>query len=306
MRRNKYKERKVAVLMGGMSSEREISILSGRECGKSLREIGFDVIEIDPSYDIVNDLKKYDPEIVFNALHGSWGEDGNVQSILEYLGIKYTHSGVLSSALAMNKIISKKIFAEHEIPIAKTFNLLKPDLSKINFPIIIKPVNGGSSIGLEIIEDKYMLLDYIKNNKKQIMNVFAEEYVEGIDLSCAIMGDQVLDVAEIVMDGRLFDYNAKYISKNTKHLIPANIKPNVYEDLKEYALRAHKCLNCKGVTRVDFRYMNSLQHERLVCLEINTQPGMTKKSILPDIASYTGIKFDELIKWITQDASINR
>ena len=139
-----------------------------------------------------------------------------------------------------------------------------------------------------------------------IADVFAEEYIDGIDLTCAIMGGQVLDVAEIVMDGRLFDYNAKYKSNNTKHLIPANIKPNIYKDMKEYALRAHNCLNCRGVTRVDFRYMNRLDCERLVCLEINTQPGMTRKSILPDIASYSGIGFDQLVEWIIEDASINR
>lgn len=303
--RTSQKDR-ILVLMGGFSAEREVSIRSGKECSMALESLGYNVSTLDPGYDIINDLLEINPDIVFNCLHGSWGEDGHIQSILEYLKINYTHSGVIASAKAMNKIASKEIFSRHGIPIAKSFDLHDLDNLKVDFPIIIKPINGGSSIGVKVINNHSEALNYIKKNQIDLKNFFAEEFIEGTDFTCGVIGQKTTEIAEIKTNNIIFDYNAKYKSKLTKHCIPGNLKPNIYEKMKEYALRAHVSLNCKGVSRVDFRYSSKTSEEKLVCLEINTQPGMTRNSLLPDLASHSGIAFSELVEWIINDASLDR
>ncbi len=298
------KER-VLLLMGGSSPEREVSMDSGNECFSALKIIGYDVIKLDPGPSIINDILEINPDIVFNSLHGIWGEDGHIQSILEHLRIKYTHSGVISSAKAMNKIISKQIFMDNDIPVAKSYDLNNLNNINIDFPIIIKPINGGSSIGIQFIKSENQLLNYVNDNKSSLNNFFAEDFIPGSDFTCGVIGTNTTEIAEIKTNNIIFDYESKYESNLTEHIIPANLKPNIYEKMKYYALKAHDSLNCRSVSRVDFRYSTESEDE-LICLEVNTQPGMTKKSLLPELASNIGIPFTELVSWIIRDASIDR
>tara|TARA_B100001057_G_scaffold482396_1_gene557675 strand:- start:63352 stop:64269 length:918 start_codon:yes stop_codon:yes gene_type:complete len=298
------KER-VLLLMGGSSPEREVSMDSGNECFSALKTIGYDVIKLDPGPSIINDILEINPDIVFNSLHGIWGEDGHIQSILEHLRIKYTHSGVISSAKAMNKIISKQIFMDNDIPVAKSYDLNNLNNINIDFPIIIKPINGGSSIGIQFIKSEKQLLNYVNDYKSSLNNFFAEDFIHGSDYTCGVIGRNTTEIAEIKTNNIIFDYKSKYQSNLTEHIIPANLKPNIYEKMKYYALKAHDSLNCRSVSRVDFRYSTESEDE-LICLEVNTQPGMTKKSLLPELASNMGIPFTELVSWIIRDASIDR
>ena len=298
------KER-VLLLMGGSSPEREVSMDSGNECFSALKTIGYDVIKLDPGPSIINDILEINPDIVFNSLHGTWGEDGHIQSILEHLRIKYTHSGVISSAKAMNKIISKQIFMDNDIPVAKSYDLNNLNNINIDFPIIIKPINGGSSIGIQFIKSEKQLLNYVNDYKSSLNNFFAEDFIHGSDYTCGVIGRNTTEIAEIKTNNIIFDYKSKYQSNLTEHIIPANLKPNIYEKMKYYALKAHDSLNCRSVSRVDFRYSTESEDE-LICLEVNTQPGMTKKSLLPELASNIGIPFTELVSWIIRDASIDR
>ena len=298
------KER-VLLLMGGSSPEREVSMDSGNECFSALKTIGYDVIKLDPGPSIINDILEINPDIVFNSLHGTWGEDGHIQSILEHLRIKYTHSGVISSAKAMNKIISKQIFMDNDIPVAKSYDLNNLNNINIDFPIIIKPINGGSSIGIQFIKSEKQLLNYVNDYKSSLNNFFAEDFIHGSDYTCGVIGRNTTEIAEIKTNNIIFDYESKYQSNLTEHIIPANLKPNIYEKMKYYALKAHDSLNCRSVSRVDFRYSTESEDE-LICLEVNTQPGMTKKSLLPELASNMGIPFTELVSWIIRDASIDR
>ena len=298
------KER-VLLLMGGSSPEREVSMDSGNECFSALKTIGYDVIKLDPGPSIINDILEINPDIVFNSLHGTWGEDGHIQSILEHLRIKYTHSGVISSAKAMNKIISKQIFMDNDIPVAKSYDLNNLNNINIDFPIIIKPINGGSSIGIQFIKSEKQLLNYVNDYKSSLNNFFAEDFIHGSDYTCGVIGRNTTEIAEIKTNNIIFDYESKYESNLTEHIIPANLKPNIYEKMKYYALKAHDSLNCRSVSRVDFRYSTESEDE-LICLEVNTQPGMTKKSLLPELASNIGIPFTELVSWIIRDASIDR
>ena len=296
---------KVLLLMGGSSPEREVSMDSGNECFSALKTIGYDVIKLDPGPSIINDILEINPDIVFNSLHGIWGEDGHIQSILEHLRIKYTHSGVISSAKAMNKIISKQIFMDNDIPVAKSYDLNNLNNINIDFPIIIKPINGGSSIGIQFIKSEKQLLNYVNDYKSSLNNFFAEDFIHGSDYTCGVIGRNTTEIAEIKTNNIIFDYKSKYQSNLTEHIIPANLKPNIYEKMKYYALKAHDSLNCRSVSRVDFRYSTESEDE-LICLEVNTQPGMTKKSLLPELASNMGIPFTKLVSWITRDASIDR
>jgi len=290
--------------MGGVSPEREISLESGKVCLQAIKDLGYRVETLDPDYNIITSLTELDFDIIFNCLHGSWGENGYIQSIFEFLNIKYTHSGILASANAMNKLKSKEIFKDRKIPVARSYSL-ENSLDKIEFPIVIKPINGGSSVDIYLINSKNQMDEFIEKNNESLSSYFAEDFVDGTDYTCGVIGGKATQIAEIVTSGQLFDYNEKYSSNSAAHIIPANLKPNIYEKMREYSLAAHDCLGCRGVTRVDFRY-SSLRDEKLVCLEVNTQPGMTKKSLLPELAECSGISFHELIEWIICDASCNR
>ena len=273
-------------------------------CLQAIKDLGYRVETLDPDYNIITSLTELDFDIIFNCLHGSWGENGYIQSIFEFLNIKYTHSGILASANAMNKLKSKEIFKDRKIPVARSY-LLENSLDKIEFPIVIKPINGGSSVDIYLINSKNQMDEFIEKNNESLSSYFAEDFVDGTDYTCGVIGGKATQIAEIVTSGQLFDYNEKYSSNSATHIIPANLKPNIYEKMREYSLAAHDCLGCRGVTRVDFRY-SSLRDEKLVCLEVNTQPGMTKKSLLPELAECSGISFHELIEWIICDASCNR
>lgn len=301
---NFSKKQNILLLMGGVSPEREISLESGKVCLQAIKDLGYRVETLDPDYNIITSLTELDFDIIFNCLHGSWGENGYIQSIFEFLNIKYTHSGILASANAMNKLKSKEIFKDRKIPVARSY-LLENSLDKIEFPIVIKPINGGSSVDIYLINSKNQMDEFIEKNNESLSSYFAEDFVDGTDYTCGVIGGKATQIAEIVTSGQLFDYNEKYSSNSATHIIPANLKPNIYEKMREYSLAAHDCLGCRGVTRVDFRY-SSLRDEKLVCLEVNTQPGMTKKSLLPELAECSGISFHELIEWIICDASCNR
>lgn len=302
----------VVVLMGGISNERSISFLTGKACSKALKEIGYKVKEIDAKGNFIEKIKKIKPIAVFNALHGTFGEDGFIQMILETLKIPYTHSGVLSSSLAMDKVLSRLVFKKHKIKVPKYF-LLKKNYKKkikskmkdkkISFPIVIKPVNEGSSLGVYICTN---INEFNKNCLKLIKNyekILVEEYIPGKEIQAAVMGNKTLGAIELIPRRRFYDYAAKYSTKaKTKHVMPAPLVKEKYKEVLSLARKAHKALGCKGITRSDFRFFNN----NFYLLETNTQPGMTKLSLVPEIAKYYGISFKNLVHWILKDASYNR
>ena len=302
----------IAVLMGGLSDEREISFLSGRACLKILKKQNLKVEEIDAKGYFVNKLKKLKPKVVFNALHGKYGEDGFVQSILESLKIPYTHSGVLSSSLAMDKELSRLIFKKNNLKVPKYFILQKNGekkvkkmmkSKKINFPIVIKPINEGSSLGVYICKN---MIDFLKNYKKlnkKYEKIIIEKYIPGREIQVAVMGKQPLGAIELKPKRLFYDYKAKYSSKaKTEHIMPAKLEKKKYKEVLNLAKKAHRTLKCRGVTRSDFRFFNN----KFYLLELNTQPGMTKLSLVPEIAKHCGISFEDLVIWMLKDASINR
>jgi len=302
---------KVTVLMGGISTERDVSLDSGKACAKALSEIGFDVTSLDAKDDFIEKLIKNKPDKVFNALHGRFGEDGSIQGLLEHLKIPYTHSGILSSAIAMDKLTSKKIFKEAKIS-SPEYQVIKTvedfQSSKIGYPCVVKPNNEGSSVGVYIFnepnksdEDKIVTL----LNKYNFL--ILEKYIPGREIQVAVMGSKALGGIEIVPTRSFYDYEAKYSANaKTKHIIPVKINEADYKKILDMALQAHNILGCRGVTRSDFRYNESDKVNKIYILEVNTQPGMTSLSLVPEIANYYGISFNELVKWIINDASINR
>ena len=303
-------KKKILVLMGGISREREISILSGKACVKAIDKKKYKVKTLDPKLNFVDQLRKINPDIVFNALHGRYGEDGFVQSILESEKKKYTHSGVLASSIAIDKDISKKIFKKNKITTPRYFlydfnssvNLLqKLKKNKINFPVVIKPINEGSSLGVYICTKKN-----IKNKIKLLKSyrrIIVEEYIPGREIQVAIMGQIKLGAIELKPKRKFYDYYAKYFKKSkTKHIMPALLNKKKYQEVLDIAKKAHKIIGCKGITRSDFRFYKN----KFYLLELNTQPGMTELSLVPEIAAYKGIKFNQLLEWIIKDASINR
>jgi D-alanine-D-alanine ligase len=302
---------KVTVLMGGISAERDVSLDSGKACAKALSEIGFDVTSLDAKDDFIEKLIKNKPDKVFNALHGRFGEDGSIQGLLEHLKIPYTHSGILSSAIAMDKLTSKKIFKEAKIS-SPEYQVIKTvedfQSSKIGYPCVVKPNNEGSSVGVYIFnepnksdEDKIVTL----LNKYNFL--ILEKYIPGREIQVAVMGSKALGGIEIVPTRSFYDYEAKYSANaKTKHIIPVKINETDYKKILDIALQAHNILGCRGVTRSDFRYNESDKVNKIYILEVNTQPGMTSLSLVPEIANYYGISFNELVKWIINDASINR
>jgi D-alanine-D-alanine ligase len=302
---------KVTVLMGGVSAERDVSLDSGKACAKALSEIGFDVTSLDAKDDFIEKLIKSKPDKVFNALHGRFGEDGSIQGLLEHLKIPYTHSGVLSSAIAMDKLTSKKIFKEANLS-SPEYQVIKTvedfQNSKIAYPCVVKPNNEGSSVGVYIFnEPKKSNEDTIVTLLKKYNFLILEKYIPGREIQVAVMGSKALGGIEIVPARSFYDYEAKYSANaKTKHMIPVKINEADYKKILDMALQAHNILGCRGVTRSDFRYNESDKVNKIFILEVNTQPGMTSLSLVPEIANYYGISFNELVKWIINDASINR
>ena len=302
---------KVTVLMGGISAERDVSLDSGKACAKALSEIGFDVTSLDAKDDFIEKLIKNKPDKVFNALHGRFGEDGSIQGLLEHLKIPYTHSGILSSAIAMDKLTSKKIFKEAKIS-SPEYQVIKTvedfQSSKIGYPCVVKPNNEGSSVGVYIFnEPKKSDEDTIVTLLKKYNFLILEKYIPGREIQVAVMGSKALGGIEIVPTRSFYDYEAKYSANaKTKHMIPVKINEADYKKILDMALQAHNILGCRGVTRSDFRYNESDKVNKIYILEVNTQPGMTSLSLVPEIANYYGISFNELVKWIINDASINR
>ena len=302
----------IVILLGGISGERKISFLTGRACYQALKKKGYKVKILDARGNFVSKLKKLNPKIVFNALHGKYGEDGFVQSILEFLKIPYTHSGVVSSSLAMDKMLSRVIFKKNKLKVPKYFlieknykgNVEKKIKSKkIKFPIVIKPNNEGSSLGVYICKNKKTFKKNYNKIKNEYNQILVEEYIPGKEIQVAVMGNKPLGAIELIPKREFYDYEAKYSSDaKTKHVMPAKLKKNKYKEVLRIAKKAHKVLGCKGVTRSDFRFFK----DNFYLLETNTQPGMTKLSLVPEIAKYCGIKFDNLVEWMIKDATCKR
>lgn len=305
------KKEKVTVLMGGISAERDVSLDSGKACARALAEIGFEVTSLDAKDDFIEKLIKNKPDKVFNALHGRFGEDGSIQGLLEHLKIPYTHSGILSSAIAMDKLTSKKIFKDAKIS-SPEYQVIKTledfQSSKIGYPCVVKPNNEGSSVGVYIFnEPKKSDEETIISLLKKYTFLILEKYIPGREIQVAVMGSKALGGIEIVPTRSFYDYEAKYSANaKTKHIIPVKINEADYKKILDMALQAHNILGCRGVTRSDFRYNESDKLNKIYILEVNTQPGMTSLSLVPEIANYYGISFNELVKWIINDASTNR
>ena len=304
--------KKIVVLMGGLSGERKISFLTGKACSEALRKKGYKVTNLDGKGYFTKKLKRLKPDIVFNALHGKYGEDGFVQSILEAMKIPYTHSGVIASSLAMDKELSRIIFKKKKLKVPNYFIIKKYNKSsfqkqikkkKIKFPIVIKPINEGSSIGVYICKNMSQFKNYYTKLKNKYAKILVEEYIPGREIQVAVMNNRALGAIELVPKRKFYDYTAKYSSSaGTKHLMPAPMTKNNYKKVLSLAKKAHKSLGCKGITRSDFRFFNN----QFYLLETNTQPGMTKLSLVPEIAEYCGINFEDLVVRMVKDASCNR
>jgi D-alanine-D-alanine ligase len=307
-------KKKILLIQGGSSNEREISLRSGKACQKALRQLGFKVIVFDPFKDKLIKIKNLKVDKIFNALHGRDGEDGIVQGYFEYFKIPYTHSGITSSMNAMDKIFSKKIFIKNDL---KTPNFISLNAityldfikkknfkkSNLHFPVVVKPSNEGSSVGVEICKTLNQLNYSIIKLIKKFKTLIIEEFVGGQEIQVAVINGKALGAIELKPKRKFYDYKAKYSkSAKTEHIMPANLKENKYNEVLELALKAHKALNCKGVTRSDFKFVNN----KFYILEINTQPGMTNLSLVPEIAKFYGITFLNLVKNILNDASTNR
>jgi D-alanine-D-alanine ligase len=301
----------VAVLLGGWSAERPVSLNSGRECADNLEAAGYRVTRVDVQRDIAEVLTKLRPDVVFNALHGPFGEDGAIQGLIEILDIPYTHSGVLASALAMNKAKAKAVAAAAGIPVAEHRIVSRFDAAKehvLEPPYVVKPIAEGSSFGVIIVPKDQAHPPQSLGRDDWVFGerVMAERYIAGRELTCAVMGDEALGVTEIVPLGHgFYDYDAKYADGGSKHLCPAPIKPFVYQNICTLALEAHRAVGCRGVSRSDFRFDEAGSGE-VIWLEVNTQPGMTRTSLVPELAAHAGLSFPELVAWMVEDASCRR
>ncbi|MDH6232477.1 D-alanine-D-alanine ligase [Mesorhizobium soli] len=303
----------VAVLMGGFSSERPVSLSSGNACADALEEVGYRVTRVDVRRDIAAVLSELNPDVAFNALHGPYGEDGTIQGILEYLQIPYTHSGVLASALAMNKEKAKKVVEAVGVPVAQARVMSRFDVGNkhpMKPPYVVKPVNEGSSFGVVMVkEDQSHPPQIIGSSEWRYGDaVMVERYIHGRELTCAVMGDVALGVCEIIPTGHAFyDYDSKYVPGGSKHECPAKVSPNIYQKIQTLALKAHQAIGCRGVSRSDFRYDDRYsENGEIIWLEVNTQPGMTPTSLVPEIAAQAGHSFGELLSWMVEDASCLR
>lgn len=303
----------VAVLMGGWSSEREISLRSGNACAGALESVGFRVTRVDVQRDVAQVLSQLKPDVAFNALHGPAGEDGSIQGLLEILQIPYTHSGVLASAVAMNKQMAKTVMAAAGVPVPQGRLVTRQEAAKAHVlprPYVLKPVAEGSSYGVFIVREdqEHPPQELTRPDWKYGDVLLAESFIAGRELTCAVMGDRALDVIDIrAADGGWYDFNAKYSKGGSIHILPAELKGNIYQRIQELALRAHKALGCRGVSRSDFRYDDRDGGTgEIAVLEVNTQPGMTETSLVPELAAYAGLSFGELVRWMVEDASCNR
>ena len=302
--------KKILIISGGISKERVISLDTGRQVAKELKKNGFVVKTTEPNFGLIKKIKLFKPNIIFNALHGQFGEDGYIQTILEAIKIPYTHSGVISSILAMDKVLSKKIFIKEKILTPKFieyfFNesnsqIIKEIEKKLKFPVVIKPINEGSSVNVFICTK----LNIIKNLKKleNYKRIIIEEFIPGREIQAAIINNKKLGAIELEPKRKFYDFQAKYNPKaKTKHIIPVQLSKKKYNHLMDLALKAHKLIKCRGVSRSDFKFYK----DKFYLLEINTQPGMTNLSLVPEIASYHGIRFIKLLKMILDDASTNK
>ncbi len=299
--------KKILVISGGISKERIISLDTGKQVANELIKNGYKVMITEPNSKLLDTIKFFKPKVIFNALHGQFGEDGYIQTILETTGIPYTHSGVISSAIAMDKELSKKIFIKNKILTPKFFSysfnrsnkdLIKLIKKKFKFPVVVKPINEGSSVNVFICTKMNVIkrINSLKNYKK----IMIEEFIPGREIQASIIGLKKLGAIELKPKRKFYDYQAKYNNKaRTKHIIPVDLKKKEYNNLMSIALKAHKLIGCQGVTRSDFKFYK----EKFYLLEINTQPGMTSLSLVPEIAAYQGINFIQLIELILQDAS---
>ena len=312
MTKNNFK--RVLVILGGNSGERAVSLDSGKACIKALKKKKYIVSSFDPKFKNLNLINKQKFDVIFNALHGKDGEDGIAQTYFEYLRIPYTHSGVVSSYNSMNKSISKKIFTKNNILTPRFFCLTDSEIDysnikkllkkhKIKFPFVIKPNNEGSSLGVKIIKNFDDFKNKVKSLVKEYDNFILEQYVGGQEIQAAVINGNALGAIELIPTRKFYDYKAKYSrSANTKHIMPARLNKKKYDEVLRIAKKAHQSLNCKGVTRADFKFYNN----KFYLLEINTQPGMTSLSLVPEIANYCGINFPDLVEKILLDASVNR
>lgn len=305
------KYNRIAVLKGGWSPEREVSLNSGAQAAKALREAGYEVFEIDAGRDLPARLAEMQPDAVFNALHGQWGEDGCVQGVLEIMGIPYTHSGVLASSLAMDKQRAKAVFEDSGIPSppgkivsrieAAGGHVMEP-------PYVVKPNAQGSSVGVFIVrKGDNRPPEQLSSEKWNLGDeVLVEKFIPGRELTVAVMGDRSLCVTEITTALAFYDYEAKYAAGGSKHVLPADVPAAITERCLDLALRAHNALGCRGVSRSDFRYDPDAKGEQIYCLEVNTQPGLTATSLAPEQAAYCGVSFPDLCAWMVEDASCQR
>lgn len=297
---------KVVVLLGGPSAEREVSLSTGRECAAALRDAGFEVIELDAGRDVAARLIEIAPDVVFNALHGRWGEDGAIQGLLEWLRIPYTHSGILASALTLDKERTKEVYRRAGLPVAESQLADAEDVRARHVmapPYVVKPYNEGSSVGIYLVHNG-------ANTPPQLApdmpaQVMVEAYVPGRELTATVMGDRTLTVTDIITDG-WYDYDAKYKPGGSRHVVPADIPAEIFDACMDYALRAHRALGCRGISRTDFRWDDTKGLAGLVLLETNTQPGMTPTSLAPEQAAHQGYDFPAFCRWLVEDASCDR
>jgi len=302
----------VAVLKGGWSNERPVSLSSGRECAEALRNAGYEVSEVDVGRDVAAVLERLKPDVAFNALHGPFGESGMIQGLLELLEIPYTHSGVLASALAMDKHQAKIVMKAAGVPVTDHIVAGRAEVARSHVmapPYVVKPIADGSSFGVFIVkaDQSHPPQELLREDWTMGEEVMVERYIPGRELTCAVMGDVALGVTEILTDLAFYNYEAKYAAGGSHHIVPAPIQPKIYDKVQKMALKAHAALGCRGVSRTDFRFNDKAGAEgELVCLEINTQPGMTETSLVPEQARHAGHSFEELVAWMVEDASCNR
>ncbi len=307
------KYHQVAVLMGGWSAERDVSLNSGAACAGALEQAGYRVTRVDVDRNIAATLAALRPDVCFNALHGKGGEDGCIQGILETLRIPYTHSGVLASALAMDKARAKTVFSAAGVPVAESIVTSPAEAARAHLmppPYVLKPVTEGSSVGVFIVrEDQAHPPQELTRSDWAFGDVLVERYIGGRELTCAVLGNKALGIIEILPAEGLgfYDYEAKYAKGGSRHILPAKLSPEIYEFIQKLALSAHRALGCRGVSRADFRLDDRANGTgELVCLEVNTQPGMTATSLVPEMAAHGGLAFGELVRWIVEDASCDR
>lgn len=303
----------VAVLMGGWDAERPVSLNSGAACAKALEEAGFRVTLVDVDRDIADRLKALKPDVAFNALHGRYGEGGAIQGVLETLQIPYTHSGVLASSLAMQKDKAKVVFAAAGLPVAESRTVTRFEAARehvLPVPYVVKPVAEGSSFGVIIVkEDRgHPPQELLREDWPYGEQVLVERYIPGRELTCGVMGDRALGVTEIIAKSEdFYGYDAKYAPGGSEHILPARLKPFIYQGIQMMAVKAHQALGCRGVSRTDFRFDDRGDGEgEIVVLETNTQPGMTSTSLVPEMAAHEGMSFAELVRWMVEDASCDR